>query len=239
MVDEKILYKAGPFKLDGEWYGSKIAFDQKGYLFFTVGIRGKRKNAQDLSNPEGKIMRFKDDGSIPPDNPFINTPGALPEIYSYGHRMHEGLVCDPKSGKMYSTEFGELGGDELNVIRSGLNYGWPLATYSLEYDGSIISKSPFMKGMEPPIYHYAIAPSDLTFVYGDTYPGWNGNIFIGGLAAKILYRIVMENDTVIHNESLLKGIGRVRDVKYGPDKYLYIMTEDTGIIVRIIPVSKL
>ncbi|MEO8962006.1 MAG: PQQ-dependent sugar dehydrogenase, partial [Ginsengibacter sp.] len=186
-----------------------------------------------------KIMRFKEDGSIPPDNPFIDTPDALPEIYSYGHRVQEGLVCDPRSGKMYSTEFGELGGDELNLIRSGLNYGWPLATYSLEYNGSIISKSPFMKGMEPPIYHYAVAPSDLTFVYGDTYPRWNGNVFIGALASKMLYRIVMKNDTVIHDETLLKGIGRVRDVKYAPDKCLYIMTEDTGIIVRLISVSKL
>lgn len=238
VVDEHILYKAGPFKLDGEWYGSKIAFDRKGYLFFTVGIRGKRKNAQDISNPEGKTMRFKPDGSIPPDNPFVHKSGALPEIYSYGHRMHEGLACDPKSGKMYSTELGELGGDELNIIKSGLNYGWPLVTYSLEYNGSIISKSPFMKGMEPPIYHYAIAPSDLTFVYGKTYPHWNGNIFIGGLASKMLYRIVNKNDVITDEESLLEGIGRVRDVKYGPDGYLYVMTEDTGIIVRLLPVKE-
>lgn len=239
LVDEKILYKAGPFKGNGEWFGSKIAFDKKGYVFFTVGIKGERKNAQDLSVPDGKTMRLKDDGSIPADNPFVNTPGALPEIYSYGHRMHEGLVCDPKTGNILSTEFGELGGDELNVIKRGLNYGWPIVTFSLEYNGSIISKSPFLEGMEPPVHHFAIAPSDVDFVYGDQYPSWNGNVFMGGLATKLLYRVVMKNNIMTHEERLLETIGRVRDVKYAPDQLLYVMTEDTGIIVRLIPLKKI
>ena len=239
LVDDKVLYKAGPFKGNGEWYGSKIAFDYKGHVFFTVGIKSGRTTAQDLSLPDGKTMRFNDDGSIPTDNPFVNTKGALPEIYTYGHRVHEGLARDPKTGRIFSTEFGELGGDELNVIKAGANYGWPLVSHSLEYNGSIISETPFREGIEAPVHHYAVAPSDLDFVYGNRYPGWNGNIFIGGLAAKMLYRVVLKNDTFSHEERLLENIGRVRDVKMGPDQLLYVLTEDTGLLVRLIPVNKL
>lgn len=238
LVDDKILYKAGPFKGDGEWYGSKIALDNQGHVFFTVGIKGSRKTAQDLSVPDGKTMRFNDDGTIPSDNPFVKTKGALPEIYSYGHRVHEGLVRDPKTGRIFSTEFGELGGDELNIIKAGANYGWPLVSHSLEYNGAIISESPFREGVEAPVHHYAIAPGDLEFVYGSRYPGWNGNIFIGGLAAKMLYRTVLKNDAFSHEERLLENIGRVRDVKLAPDQLLYVLTEDTGLLVRLIPVVK-
>lgn len=239
LVDDKILYKAGPFKNSGDWFGSKIGFDSQGYLLFTVGIHSDRKNSQNLSAPDGKTMRLNDDGSIPSDNPFVNTPGALPEIYSLGHRMHQGLRRDPKTGRMFSVEFGELGGDELNIIKPGLNYGWPLVTYSLEYNGKFISESPFLEGMEPPIHHYAIAPSDFDFVYGKQYPLWDGNIFIGGLATKKLYRLTLKNDVFKHDEAILHNIGRVRDVKFAPDQFLYIMTEDTGIIVRLIPLKKI
>lgn len=237
LVDEKILYKAGPFRGNGEWYGSKIAFDKSGYVYFTVPIKGDRKTAQDLSVPDGKTMRFKDDGSIPPDNPFVNTPNALPEIYTYGHRVHEGLAQDPKSGKIFSSEFGELGGDEINAIKPGANYGWPIASYSLEYNGAILSTNPVRDGMESPVHYFAIAPSDIEFVYSSRYPGWNGNVFTGGLAAKILQRSVLKNNVVTHDERLLENIGRVRDVKLGPDKFLYVLTEDTGVIVRLIPVK--
>jgi glucose/arabinose dehydrogenase len=238
-VDEKILYKAGPFKGNGEWYGSKIAFDKKGYLFFTVGLKSDRKNAQDLSLSDGKTMRLNDDGTIPSDNPFVNNPNALPEIYSYGHRVHEGLLYDSKEDRLLSTEFGELGGDELNVIKPGLNYGWPVVSHSLEYNGSIISKSPFLEGMEPPVSHFSIAPSGLDFVYGNIYPKWKGNLFIGGLATKMLYRMVIDKNSVSHHENLLPNIGRVRDVKFAPDHFLYVITEDTGLLVRLIPVKKI
>jgi glucose/arabinose dehydrogenase len=239
LTEEKTIYKAGPFKNNGDWFGSKIGFDSKGYLFFSVGIHSDRKNAQSLSNYDGKTMRFNDDGSIPLDNPFVNTPGALPEIYSYGHRMHQGMRRDPKSGRMMVVEFGELGGDELNILKPGANYGWPIATYSLEYSGAMISESPLKVGIEPPIHHYAIAPSDFDFVYGNRYPGWNGNIFIGGLATKKLYRLVMKDDRFVHDEALLNNLGRIREVVYGPDQFLYAMTEDTGILVRLIPLQKL
>ena len=237
LVDEKTIYKAGPFKNSGDWFGSKIGFDNKGFLFFSVGIHSDRKNAQNLSAYDGKTMRLYPDGSIPKDNPFVNTPGALPEIYSYGHRMHQGMRRDPKTGRMMVVEFGELGGDELNILKPGANYGWPIATYSLEYSGAIISESPFKEGVEPPVHHYAIAPSDFDFVYGNRYPGWDGNIFIGGLATKKLYRLVMKNDTFVHDEALLHNLGRIREVVFGPDQFLYAMTEDTGLLVRLIPLQ--
>jgi len=240
LVEEKMIYKAGPFKRNGDWFGSKIGFDDKGFLYFTVGIHtADRMNSQNLTAPDGKTMRLHDDGSIPKDNPFVNTPGALPEIYSYGHRMHQGFRRDPKTGRFFFVEFGELAGDELNILKPGANYGWPLATFSLEYNGSIISESPYREGTEPPIHHYAIAPSDLDFVYGTRYPKWDGNIFIGGLATKKLYRVVMKDDKSVHDEAMLHNLGRIRDVKYGPDQFLYALTEDTGILVRLVPLNKI
>jgi len=240
LVENKILYKAGPLNQTAFWYGSKITFDREGYIYFTVGIVGDRKNAQDLSNLSGKTMRLNHDGSIPSNNPFVHKPGALPEIYSYGHRMNEGLKYDPKTNKIWSTEFGELGGDELNIIKAGANYGWPDVTFSLEYSGKIISKDSLRADIEPPVHHMTIAPSDLDFVYGDRYPGWDGNVFIGGLRKTMpfLLRTVLKNNVFVHDEELLENIGRVRDVKYGPDKFLYVMTEDTGLIVRLVPVRK-
>jgi glucose/arabinose dehydrogenase/cytochrome c5 len=240
LVENEILYKGGPFDDGAFWYGSKIAFDGDGYLYFTVGESGKREYSQDLSNPSGKTMRFNDDGSIPADNPFVNTPGALPEVYSYGHRMHEGLTYDSKTGEIWSTEFGELGGDEINIIKSGANYGWPEVTFSLEYSGEIISKDSLREDIEPPVHHMVIAPSDLAFVHGDQYPEWDGNLFIGGLRKSMpfLYRAVIKDKVFIRDEELLQNIGRVRDVKFGPDNFLYVMTEDTGLIVRLVPVRK-
>ena len=238
LVDTMTLYRAGPFRGNGEWYGNKIAFDKKGFLYFTIPLKSVRGSAQDLSKQDGKTMRFNDDGTIPRDNPFVNTPNALPEIYTYGHRVHEGLLNDPKTGRMLSTEFGELGGDELNEIKSGMNYGWPFVTFGLEYTGAIISESPFKEGMEPPLHHFAVAPGDAAILYSDYYPRWNGNIFIGGLAAKSVYRTVFKNKVFSHDESLLENIGRVRDVKAGPDGFLYALTEDTGLIIRILPLIK-
>lgn len=238
LLDTVTLYRAGPFRGNGEWYGNKIEFDNEGYLYFTVPLKGDRKNSQDLTKQDGKTMRFHDDGTVPDDNPFVNTPNALPEIYTYGHRIHEGLVTDTKTGRILSTEFGELGGDELNEIKAGVNFGWPIVSFSLEYTGEIISESPFKEGMEPPLHHYAVAPGDVAILYSDRYPGWNGDVFIAGLAAKLLYRTVFKNEVFSHDERLLENIGRVRDVKVGPDQFLYVLVEDSGLIVRVLPVSK-
>jgi len=245
LVDSKILYKAGPFQEDGFWYGSKIAFDNKGYLYFVVGQRTmderhRWKTVQDLSSPSGKIMRLKDDGSIPADNPFLKTAGALPEIYTLGHRQPEGLIRDPLTGRIWETEHGEMGGGELNLIGPGLNYGWPDVTFSLNYDGTIISKDTIRDGMVSPVRYWTpeIAPGALDFVHGDRYPGWEGSVFVGSLVQRMLVRDAIKNNRFIHEEKLLQNIGRVRDVVYGPDKFLYVMTEDTGLIVRLIPVRK-
>src|SRR5690606_19787614 len=179
-------------------------------------------------------MRFNDDGTIPDDNPFLNRADALPEIYTYGHRMHEGLVYNHETGVLWSTEFGELGGDELNIIKRGSNYGWPEVTYSLEYSEEIISKDSVRSDVESPVHHFKSAPSDLDFVYGDRYPGWDKNLFIGSLVKGQLMRFVMDGDKFVRKEMLLEGIGRVRDVKFAPDKFLYVLIEDTGMVVRLI-----
>lgn len=239
LVDEQELYRAGPFKESGHWYGSRIAFDHDDYLYFTVGIRGKRENAQDLSRYEGKTMRLHDDGRTPSDNPFVATPDALPEIYTYGHRMHEGLTCHPVTGQIWSNEHGAKGGDEINIIRAGMNFGWPEATYSLNYDDTIISEDTLREGMEPPAHHWtpSIAPSGMDFVVRGRYPNWEGNLFSGALAHRLLMRSVIEGERVVEEEPLLEGIGRVRSVRVAPDGFLYVMTEDDGLIVRLVPVE--
>jgi glucose/arabinose dehydrogenase/mono/diheme cytochrome c family protein len=243
--DEKILYKAGPFKEGGETYGSRIAFDTSGLLYFTVGQRtidGRHrwKTVQDKTNPSGKVMRFNDDGSIPADNPFIDSVGVLKEIFTYGHRQPQGLIRHPQTGEIWESEHGEMGGSELNLLKKGANYGWPDVTFSRNYDGTYISKDTARAGMESPVHHWipSIAPSDFDFIHGDVYPGWSNNLFIGAMVLKRLARTVFENGRPVHNESLLEDIGRIRDVKVGPDKFLYLMIEDTGQVIRLIPLIK-
>src|SRR5690625_88451 len=236
-IDGEILYTAGPFRTGGAWTGGRIVFDRDGYLYYAVGIRGDRYNAQDLSHQSGKIMRLNDDGSVPPDNPFRDSTGVLPEIYSYGHREHQGMALHPSTGESWSTEHGEFGGDELNRIEAGANFGWPLATYSLEYDGSVISEDPLLEGTTPPEYYWAttIGPSGLDFVTGDRYPGWRGDLFTGSLVQRMLNRTVVEGGRPAGDEKLLDHIGRVRTVRFAPDGYLYLITEDTGLMVRLLP----
>lgn len=244
-VHEKILYKAGPFKEGGESFGSRIAFDRFGYLYFTVGQRTiddrhRWKTVQDRSNPSGKVMRFKDDGSIPSDNPFVGLAGVLPEIYTYGHRQPQGLIRHPLTGEIWETEHGEMGGSELNLLKSGGDYGWPDVTFSRNYDGTLISQDTVREGIISPVNHWtpSIAPSDFDFVYGTMYPGWNDNLFVGAMVQKRLDRTAFKNGKPVHNERLLEDIGRIRDVKVGPDKFIYLMIEDTGKIVRLIPLKK-
>src|SRR5690606_38618433 len=176
LVDEDAIYAAGPFRENAEWYGSRITFDRSNHLYVAVGqrylwdappARGQKPawpGAQDLKSPSGKTMRLLDDGSIPPDNPFVNEPDALPEIFTLGHRQHQGLLMHPETGEIWSTEHGEFGGSELNLLKPGANYGWPLATFSLNYDSTKIA-DPYMDGMEPPVHHWtpSIAPSGLDF----------------------------------------------------------------------------
>lgn len=245
LVDTQELYRAGPFEENGFWYGGKIVFDNQGYLYFAVGQRtidGRHrwKTVQEKDNTSGKVMRFRDDGSIPPDNPFVDSANALPEIYTYGHRQPEGLLYDARTGRIWENEHGEMGGCELNILQKGGNYGWPEVTYSLNYDGTIISRDTTRPGMVSPVHYWipSLAPGGMDVVYDSKYTGWNGNIFVSSLVQKMVNRTVIKNNKAVHDEKLLQGIGRVRDVKFGPDHLLYVMTEDTGILVRLIPLAK-
>lgn len=245
LIDEKILYKAGPFKEGGETYGSRIAFDKFGFLYFTVGQRTiderhRWKTVQDKTNPSGKVMRFKDDGTIPDDNPFVDSLKVLPEIYTYGHRQPQGLIRHPLTGEIWETEHGEMGGSELNLLKSGGNYGWPDVTFSRNYDGTLISKDTVRVGIESPVHHWtpSIAPSDFDFVFSDIYPTWKGNLFVGAMVHKRLNRTAFLNGKAVHDEILLENIGRIRDVKVPLDGFIYLMIEDTGHIVRLLPLKK-
>lgn len=249
LVNGEELYRAGPFKDGGETYGSRITFDPAGFLYITVGQRTiddrhRWLTVQDKSNTSGKVMRLNDDGSIPADNPFVDSTGSLPEIYTYGHRQPQGLTTDPQTGEVWETEHGEMGGSELNRLTYGGNFGWPLVTFSRNYDGTLISQDTAREGMVSPAAHFipSIAPSGFDFVYGNMYPGWDGNVFIGAMIQGRLSRTVLKNGVAIHDERLLENIGRIRDVKVGPDQFLYLVIEDKKVkdnsrIVRLIPLK--
>lgn len=235
---EEVIYTTGPFSESPEWYGNRIEFDEDGYLYFAVGQRDGVETTQNLMHPSGSTMRLLDDGRIPSDNPFVSQ-AALPEIYTYGHRQHQGLTRHPETGEIWSNEHGAKGGDEVNILSSGANFGWPLATYSLNYDDTIISPDTLLEGTVPPIHHWtpSIAPSGLAFTVGDTYSGWDGDMFTGSLKFRYLMRSRLDGDSVTDEEILLENIGRVRTVKVGPDNYLYLLTEDTGLLIRLLPAS--
>lgn len=238
LVNIEELYVGYPFTRRGQHFGSRIEFDRDGYLFFTIGERGQKENAQTLTNANGKLHRINDDGSVPQDNPFYDVEGADKTIYNYGHRNQQGLAMDPKTGLIWSHEHGPRGGDEINIEKPGANYGWPEITYGINYNGTIITEDTAKAGMEQPVSYYvpSIAPSGMDFVEGNKYAGWEGNILIGSLRFRYLERVVVENNKVVHQEKLLQDIGRVRDVKMGPDKLIYVSVEGLGII-RIMPVE--
>lgn len=237
LVEKEILYKAIPDSNQAVHFGSRLAFDNEGYLYFSIGDRGNRDtNPQDITRDCGKIYRIHDNGNIPEDNPFVNHPKAKKAIYSYGHRNPQGMVLHPESGEIWTHEHGPRGGDEINIIHSGKNYGWPKVSYGINYDGSTFTKHTTLPGIEEPIHHWtpSIAPSGMAFVTGNTYPDWKDNLLVGSLKFQYLNRCVLKNNTVIQEEKLLEGLGRVRTVKQGPDGYIYVGIENLG-IVKIIP----
>ncbi len=236
LVDKEVLFKAEPNSTKGQHFGSRIEFDREGYLYFSVGERGQPSNAQTLSNHSGKIFRLHDDGRVPEDNPFVDQKKAMPEIFTYGHRNPQGLALHPETGELWAHEHGPQGGDELNIIRKGNNYGWPEITYGINYDGSIITEDTAKAGMEQPVVYWkpSIAPCGMTFVKGDVYPAWKGDIVVGSLKFQYLVRCELEGNNVVHQEKLLEGAGRIRNVKQGPDGYIYVALEGTG-IVKLVP----
>lgn len=240
LIDNQLLYKAGPNTTKGQHFGSRIEFDNDGYLFLSIGERGARDdNPQDISRDGGKIYRFHADGSIPEDNPFFGTPNAKNAIYSYGHRNPQGLVKHPTTGEIWDHEHGPKGGDEINVIQPGKNYGWPIVTFGVNYSGTTITDKTEMEGMEQPIHYWlpSIAPSGMTFITTDTYgTSWNGSLLVGSLKFQYLERLEMDGRKVLKREKLATDIGRVRDVKEGPDGLIYLAVEGKG-IYKLVPKS--
>lgn len=233
------LIVAGPPWKGGRHFGSRIVFDNEGYLYFSNGDKGNiPMNAQDLTNAHGKIHRIHDDGKIPTDNPFVNTPGAIPSIWSYGNRNPQGLIFDKANNRLWEVEHGPMGGDELNLIEKGKNYGWPVISYGMNYDGTVLTEITEKEGMEQPVTYYvpSIATCGMTLVTSDKYPAWKGNILIGALAKMHINRVEMNGTTAGAKEIMLQDIGRVRQVSESPDGYIYAITEGTGLLIKLIPI---
>ncbi|TXG39015.1 PQQ-dependent sugar dehydrogenase [Seonamhaeicola maritimus] len=236
LVDTEVLYKAGPNTKKGQHWGSRIEFDNEGYLYFSIGDRGNRDvNPQDITRDCGKIYRLHDDGSVPADNPFVDAENAKTAIYSYGHRNPQGMVKNPFTGAIWVNEHGPKGGDEINIIRKGNNYGWPVISYGINYSGTTFTDITEKEGMEQPLFYWvpSIAPSGMTIVSSDKYPDWKGNVLVGSLKFEYLERLVLENNEVTKREKLFEGEGRVRNVVQAPDGYIYVAIENLG-IARIV-----
>lgn len=237
LTDVNLLYRAFPNSKVGQHWGSRIVFDQEGHVYFSIGDRGKRDvNPQDLKRDGGKIYRLNLDGSIPDDNPFVSETGVKKAIFSYGHRNPQAMIIHPETGAVWEAEHGPRGGDEINVVEKGKNYGWPVITYGINYSGTPITEKREMEGMEQPLYYWvpSIAPSGMTFSTSGIYKKWKGNLFVGSLKFEYLERLVLKKNKVVKREKVLDKIGRVRNVKEGPDGYLYLGVEGKGIL-KIVP----
>ena len=244
LVDLEHIYTQNPRKEPGRHYGSRIIFPNDNSLMFSIGDRGMRTPSQDLTDPAGAMIRLNDDGSIHEENPFIGqAPGNLrPEIYSFGHRNNQALTIQPETGTIWTAEHGPNGGDLLHIVEAGQNYGWPMIAYGTEYDTDQhmgLAASP--PGVYEPIHIWegSMAPSGMAFYQGEEYNNWDGNLFVGSLYLEQLHRLVIDGESIAHEEILLEGtVGRIRDVRLGPDGYLYLLTDESdGGLYRIEPVS--
>ena len=233
------LFRALPDGTGGLHFGSRIAFDRAGLMYVTMGERNQRERAQDLNDLGGKVVRLRDDGSVPADNPFVGRPNVRPEIFSWGHRNPQGLAMHPETGRMWECEHGPRGGDELNLLKAGANYGWPRATHGIDYSGAIISPHKSLPGMEDPVRVWvpSISPCGLCFYTGDRFPGWKGSVFTGALSNDALFRIELDGERYRSEERLLVDrLPYIRDVRQGPDGLLYLVTHsDDGGLFRIEP----
>ena len=218
-------------------YGCRIVFDKKGYLYFGIGERGIMEHAQELHRPNGKIHRIRPDGTVPKDNPFFSTEKAIPTIFSYGNRNPQGLAIHPVTDALWEVEHGPLGGDEVNLIQAGKNYGWPVITYGRNYDGTSISDMNEKAGMEQPILYYlpSIAICSMDFYTGDLFGRWKNRLLVTALKYEEVRLLDVKDDRVLHDEVILKNAGRVRDVVCGPDGAIYAILNDPGTILRLTP----
>ena len=238
--DEQVIHQASPelYVADNTHFGLRFLFDRTGdYLYFAIGDRGVMPDAQVLTNPNGKIHRVFPDGRVPPDNPYVARPGAVGSIWSLGNRNPQGLAWHPVTGDLWSSEHGPRGGDELNVIEPGKNYGWPDVTWGINYDGTPITDKTSASGYESPVLHWtpSVAPSGIAFYAADRFPRWRNDLFVAMLLGNELRRVRTEGRAVVEQETIFKGYGRVRHVIVGPDGLLYVALNDPGRIVRLVP----
>ena len=237
LVDLEVLYKGTPNSKKGQHFGGRLEFDNDNYLYFSIGDRGNREvNPQDITIDGGKIYRINDDGTIPKDNPFYNTPNSKKAIYSYGHRNPQGMFKHPITGEIWTNEHGPRGGDEINIIKKGKNYGWPKITYGINYSGTTITKNKSLTDMEQPLYYWlpSIAPSSFEYISSDIYPNWNGSLLAGALVFSHVERIGLKDNKVVTRSKIAEGLGRPRDVKQGPDGFIYASIENKG-VYKILP----
>jgi len=229
LEDLKIIFKMQPKLNSSHHFGSRLLFDDQGYLFVTLGDRGGMEESQSLQTHQGTVVRLNADGSVPEDNPFVGQANALPEIYSYGHRNVQGIAIHPQTRAIWTHEHGPRGGDEVNILKPGTNYGWPVITYGIDYDGSVISTKTHQDGMEQPVLHWtpSIAPCGMMFYTGAHFPAWKGNLFAGALGKRHLRRVEFdEKGAAAGQELLLEDLReRIRDVRQGPDGLIYVLTD--------------
>jgi len=236
----EVIFRMRPKTSGRRHFGSRLVFDRDGFLFVTLGDRGDRPRAQALDDHIGTVIRLHDDGRVPDDNPFLDQAGALPEIYSYGHRNVQGATLHPVTGALWTHEHGPQGGDEINLPKAGVNHGWPVITYGVNYfSGTSIGEGTSKPGMAQPLYHWtpSIAPSGMAFYDGEAFPEWRGDLFVGSLKFRLLVRLEISDGQVVGEERLLADrLGRIRDVRLGPDGLLYLLTDaGNGQLVRLVP----
>jgi glucose/arabinose dehydrogenase len=238
--DVEVIFKAMPKGQGGRHFGSRLVFDGKGHLYITLGDRGDMDRAQDPGDHAGSIIRVNDDGGVPADNPFVGRNDARPEIFSWGNRNVQGAALHPRTGELWAHEHGPQGGDELNVIRAGVNYGWPVITYGVNYGiGTRIGEGTHKEGMAQPLHYWvpSIAPSGMAFYTGDRFPQWRGNLLVGALKFRQIARLELDGGKVVHEERMLTDtLGRIRDVAQGPEGFVYILVDaGDGVLARLEP----
>lgn len=239
LSDLKVIFRQFPKTGSSHHFGSRLVIGRDGTLFITVGERGERKLAQDPSVNRGQVVRINKDGSVPADNPFVGRKGYRPEVWSYGHRNPQGAALHPRTGALWTVEHGARGGDELNIPKAGGNYGWPVIAYGRHYTGLKIGEGTQKSGLEQPVHYWdpSIAPSGMAFYTGDKFPKWKGSLLVGALSFQLVARLELDGEKVVGEERLLKDLGqRIRDVRQGPDGYVYLLTDaDPGRILRLEP----
>jgi aldose sugar dehydrogenase len=242
LEDVQVLFRQAPKGSRGQHFGGRIVFDRSGYVYLTLGDRGEMQRAQKPDDHAGSVIRLHDDGRVPKDNPFVSRAGWKPEKFTLGNRNMQGAALHPQTGVLWTHEHGPQGGDEINVMQPGGNYGWPVITYGANYGtGTRIGEGTQKPGMQPPLHYWvpSIAPSGMAFYTGDKFERWKGDLFVGALRDQMLVRVKLDGEKVVSEERLLKGVlGRIRDVRAGPDGLIYLLTDESnGKLVRLEPLS--